>query len=195
MRCRNALTPFVTFKRRKRSAQSGLTLLELVFTLTLIGFLVGSILFLYIIALRGWSNLGHRSSVHEKLHFALERVVREVREANLLSVANHALRFRERVTNNGYIYYLYNASDSWVPSYNQTSYDLYRTSLTEAGIANDLSDDTFTYGNGDVIVTGLIPPASGTTITSSGNYAIVKLVGKEGDDTLTVRENVKPRNL
>ena len=177
--------------------QKGITLLEIVFTLTLIFVLVSSVLLVYIVVLRGWHNLGQRTDIHEKLHFSLERMVRDAREATAISVANHALRFtlRESGSSNSYIYYLYNASDSWVPDYHETTYELRRASLTEAGAANDISDDTFTYGAGDLIVTSLQPPTDDTSITSSGNYAIVRLVGVEGDTTLTVRGNVRPRNL
>ena len=178
------------------SAHRGLTLLEIVFSLTLVVFLVGAIFFLYVVSLRGQNQVGGRNDVHEKLHFALERVVRDVREAKALSVANHALRFtlREIGADSSYIYYLYNASDSWVPSYNQPTYDLYRAPLTAAGGVG-ISDDTFTYGSGDVIATDLLPPSTNTSVTSSGNYGVIKLGAKEGDDILTVRGNVRPRNV
>jgi Tfp pilus assembly protein PilW len=184
----------ITSRIGRTGRQNGLTLLELVFSLTLVVFLVFSIFLVYIVTLRGWDQIGHRTDLDEKLHFALERIVRDVREANDLVVADHAVRITERGTNNSYIYYLHNASDSWVPNYAQDTYDLRREALTAAGGAG-IGDDTFAYGNGDVIVTGLTPPSSGTNLTSSGNYAILKLVGKQEDDTMTVRGYVRPRNV
>ncbi|OGX04620.1 MAG: hypothetical protein A3G87_08255 [Omnitrophica bacterium RIFCSPLOWO2_12_FULL_50_11] len=177
-------------------SRKALTLLEIVFTLTLVVFISSSIVFLYIVSLRGWHQIGGRSDIHEKLHFALERVTRDVREARALSVANHALRFtlNENGRDTSYIYYLYNASDVWVPAYDESAYDLYRTSLTPAGSAG-IGDDAFTYGTGDVIVTGLEPPSAATAITSTSNHAVIKLGAKEGGDRLTVRGNVTPRNV
>jgi hypothetical protein len=177
-------------------SNKGMTLFEMVFTLTLVVFLVSSIFLIYIVTLRGWDQLGNRTDVDEKLHFALERVVRDVREANAISVADHALRFtiRESGTDNSYIYYLHNASDPWVPDYDESTYDLRRATLTAAGGAG-IADDTFTYGGGDVIAIALEPPSTNTSITSSGSYGIVKLGATEGDETLTVRGNVRPRNV
>ena len=170
--------------------RKGMTLLEVVFAITLIVFLVSAISFVYIVSLRGWTNLGHHSDVHEKLHFGLERIVRDVRGAKAMSIASHALRFTlyEGGVDNSYIYYLYNPSDPWIPAYNQTNYDLRRTSLS-GGIGG-----TFTYGSGEIIITNLKPPNS-TTITSSGNVASLTLVGQAGDDALTVRGYVRPRNV
>jgi hypothetical protein len=176
-------------------SRKAVTLLEIVFTLTLVVFLVSASFLIYIVTLRGWDELGDRTDLHEKLHFALERVVREVREGNELFVANHGLRFRERVTDDGFIYYLHNASDVWPPAYTQSAYDLRRASLTEAGVANDLIDDTFNYGDGTIIAIDLNPPASGTTITSTGNYAVITLQATSGDSTLSVRGNAKLRNV
>ena len=171
--------------------RKGITLLEIVFVITLIVFLIEAVVSVYIVSLQGWDNLGHRSDLHEKLHFGLERVVRDVRQAEAISVANNALRFtlKESGVDNSYIYYLYNASDSFPPAYNQSSYDMRRTALT-GGIGG-----TFTYGNGELIVTGLKPPSTYTTITSSGNLALLKLVGQAKNDTLTVQGYVRPRNL
>jgi Tfp pilus assembly protein PilW len=171
--------------------RNAFTLFEMVFTLVLISFLVSSVVFLYIVTIRGWDEVGHRTNIHEKLHFALEQVVRDVRNANAVSVANQALRFTlyEGGTNNSYIYYLHNASDTWVPAYNQTSYDLRRAALT-GGI-----NGTFTYGSGTIIATELLPPTGSTTITSSGNIATLNLVGTEGGHSLSVRGNVRPRNV
>jgi len=182
-----------TISRRSNqfaSRSTGLTLLEVVFALALVVFLVSAIMFVYVVALKASDLHGKRSDSRQKIQFALERVIRDVRLANAISVANHAVRFTvyESGSNNSYIYYLYNASDVWPPAYNQTSYDLRRTSLS-GGMSG-----TFTYGNGDLIATGLKPPAADTTMTSSGNVAQIKLVGLEGNETMTVSGYVRPRN-
>ncbi len=176
------------------SRQKGITLLEVLFTLSLIFILVSAIFLVYIAVLRGWDQLGRRNDLHEKLNFAVERIVRDVRNANAISVpaGTHSLRFtlNESGTNNSYIYYLYNASDSWVPNFNQASYDLRRAGPLAGGI-----NGTFTYGSGDLIITNLKPPSGNTSITISGNYAIVNLVSQSSTETLNVRGYVRPRNL
>lgn len=169
--------------------KTGLTLLEMIFTITLVVFLSTSISLIYMVSLKGWEHLGHRTDIHEKLHFALERIVRDVRPANALSVSNHALRFtlNEGGQMNSYIYYLYHASNSWPPVFNQTVYELRRSAL--AGGING----TFTYGSGELIATEVSPPPN-TTITSSGVAAFLKLSGLQEGDRLTIRGYVYPRN-
>lgn len=182
------LAPTLSTDNMRRN-NKGFTLLELVFTISLIVFLISSILFVYIVSMRSAYHQGNRTDLHEKLHFALERIVRDVRNANAISVGSNALRFtlNESGTDNSYIYYLYNSSDVWPPAYSQSSYELKRTSLS-GGIAG-----TFTYGNGDLIATGINPPSS-STITSSSGVAQLKLSSTLGNDTMAVSGYVRPRN-
>lgn len=175
--------------RAMRNKKNGFTLLEIVFTLTLIVFLISSVLFIYIVVMRNSYNQGNRTDLHEKLHFALERVVRDVRNANAISVANNAIRFtlNESGSDNSYIYYLYNISDVWPPAFNQTTYEMRRASL--AGGING----TFTYGAGDLMTTGLRAP-SYSSITNSGNVARIRLNASMGNDTLVISGYARPRN-
>lgn len=167
--------------------RNGITLLEIVFAITLIVFLMSAVSFVYIVSLRGWASLGHHSDLHEKLHFGLERMIRDVRQANAVVVANHSLRFtvNENGVDNTYLYYLHNPLDTWVPAYNQPTYDLRRVSV---------GGGPFVYGSGELIITGLKSPTD-TTITSVGNTAIIAFAGQDHDDRLTVRGYVHPRNL
>ena len=169
--------------------QSGLTILELLFALVLVVFLVTSISMIYVITIKGWDNLGHRSDLHKKLIFGLERIGRDVSEAKDIAVSNQSLRFtlREAAGDVSYIYYLHNASDSWPPNFNQASYNLMRTNLT-GGI-----NGTFTYGTGEIIVTNLKPPAF-TNMALSGDTATLTLTGQEKNDSITVRQAVCARN-
>ena len=178
----------------RRAGSKGFTLLEIVFSLALIVFLVTSILFVYIVSLRGWENLGHRTDLHEKLHFGLERMTRDLRESVRMDVSDHSVIFvlPTGISPNFYtfcIYYLYNPNDSWPPAYNQPSYEL-RRAVT--GIGNIGS---FTYGSGDTIITNLRPPAADTSITAAGNVLMIKLTAFEDDDQLTVQGYVHPRNI
>ena len=169
--------------------ESGIMVLEILFAIVLVAFLTTSVSLIYIISLQGWQNLGHRSDLHEKISFGLDRLAREVSEANDLSVANHSLRFTvyESGLNQSFIYYLYHPADAWPPAYSQTSYNLMRTSLT-GGISG-----TFVYGSGELIVNNLKPPGS-TSITASGDVAILTLTGQEGADSITIRQRICARN-
>lgn len=171
-----------------------MTLLEIIFTITLVTFLIGAISFVYIVSLRGWKNLGQHTDLHEKLHFGLERIIRDVRQANNLSVAGHALRFtvHEAAVNNSYIYYLHNPSDC-PPAYtnNQAAYDLRR-----AGLAGGIFG-AIPCGAGELIISGLKRPdgVNDTQITGAGNLAFLTLVGQDENETSVVRGHVHPRNI
>ena len=181
-----------------RRGQTGLTLLEAIFALALVFLLIGAIFLVYLSLLQGWDQIGRRDDLREKLQFGLERVIRDVRHANAISVANHALRFtaNESGSDASYIYYLYNSSDVWPPNYNQASYDLRRVSLS-GGL-----NGTFTYGSGDLILTALRPP-NNTTITTTDPYtglscthcAVIALAAQSSTETLNVRGYVRPRNI
>lgn len=178
------------------SRERAFTLLEVVFTVALVAFLASAVAYVYVVTLRSWHNLGHRTDLHEKLHFGLESVIREVRKADaiLIKTDEHAIRFtlNEGGTDNNYIYYLYNNADGWPLSFKQSTYELRRASMT----AGALNTATFKYENGEFILPGLVPPPKGTSITSagSGKVASIQLMGIEGSDTLTVRGYVRIRN-
>lgn len=167
-----------------RNKKSGFTLLEVVFTITLIVFLIGTVLLVYIAVLRGSYHMGSRVDLHEKLHFALERMVRDLRPANAVSAENNAITFtrRENDVDTNYRYYLYNPMDSWPPAYNQDAYDLKRAAVTG-----------FTYGSGDLIAAGLKPP-SHTTMSISEKVARIRLSAESGSDSLTISGYARPRN-
>ncbi len=191
-----AALPQCCFAAFGNDTQRGITLLEIVFAISLIAFLVSSVAFIYVVSLRGWENLGHRTDLHEKLHFALERVVRDVRNANALSVNNHTLVFtlNENGWTNTYQYYLYSPNDSCPPVFNQNTYELRRMRTVSCNPNGVCVASSSVCGTGELIVTGLKPP-NDTTITSSGNVAMIKLTAFEEDDKLTVQGDVHPRNM
>ena len=160
-------------------------------------FLVSAVMAVYIVSLQGWDNLGHRNDIREKLHFAVERMVRDVREAKAISVTSNALMLtlNESGSDNNYIYYLHNSSDSCPMTYSQATYDLRRTTFTSGSLPATLNCARFTYGSGEIIAKGLTPPTGNTSITKTGNYAALKLEGIEGNDKLTIRGEVRARNV
>ena len=180
-----------------RRNKKGFTLLEVVFTITLIVFLISSVLFVYIVAFRNSYYMGNRTDIHEKLHFALERMIRDIRAANSVSVTSNAITFALHEGNSdvSYYYYLYNALGSWVPPAAQTFNSQLTYDLRRAAVSN------FHYGDGDIIATALDSPAtSNTTIAISGNVAQLQLSatlgnGQFGSDRLAVSGYVRPRNV
>lgn len=180
-------------KRRR-----GVSLLEMLFVISLITLLVGTMMFLYVIVLRGWDQYGKRTDLAEKLNFTLERMLRDVRKAKAITppapMNSHSIRFTlcegsPTCTDNSYIYYLYHASNTWPPAFNQTSYELRRAPLS-GGI-----NGTFTYGAGDLIALGIKPPPE-TDISYSGTVVeIKKLAASDASETITVSGAVRPRNV
>ena len=170
--------------------KKGLTLLEMIFTLALISLLISSLIFLYTVVLRSSTQIGKSSDLEEKLSFGLEQIVRDVRNANAVKahVTYRTLRFT--LGSQSYIYYLYNVNDAWPPNYNQSAYEL-RKAPVSGGI-----DGSFTYGAGDLIVTGLKPPNETRFEQSSvTNVFTAILTGLDNEETYTVRGNIRPRNV
>lgn len=179
----------------------GLTLLEVVFVMALLALIVGTAMFLYVTILKGWDQYGRRTDVRGKIQFALENMVRDARKANAINIPaqTNALCYTvcegSPCANTSYLYYLYNASNSWTPapvSYNQTAYQLRKINLSNCA---SVTINALTYGTGDLITSEL---NNATTITSSGNVAQINLIGTSLNGNLhediQVRGYVRPRN-
>jgi len=142
--------------------------------LILISILASAIVFLYVVILKSWDQFGRRSDVRAKIQFALEQTVRDVRNANQMSIASNQLRFK--VGSTSYAYYLNN------------SIELRKVTLGDASHFND----AIASGSGDLVASGL---TNATTLTSSGNIAQINLVGLDSNETLRVRGYARPRNV
>lgn len=168
----------------------GVTLIELVIALLLFAVLMTAAAFAMNPILLAWSSQQDRMGLQRQVQQGLEKALRDLRLANALqNDASDAIRYtvRESGTNNSYILYLYNASDTWPPAFNQTSYQLRKASLS-GGIGG-----TFTYGSGDLLMRDIQPPAT-SDLSVSGKSATLDLTLIQGDETFRLLERVKGRN-
>jgi len=175
---------------RCRSAQ-GVTLIELVISLVLMSVLGWVAVTIFNVVLLGWSNQVERAGIDTQLDRAVEVMARDLREAIAIqSTAGYdEVRYSEDSSTH-HIFYLYHASDSYVPppAFNQTTYELRKTALT-GGLGG-----TFTYGDGDLLLADVLPPAT-TDLSASGNLVILDLSVQREDETVRARTQVRPRNL
>ena len=162
----------------------------------LFSFLSASVVLLLRVVLVNWSSQETRSGIDINLDRGIEEMERDLRKAtSVQSTANYdEIRYAQRQgassTYNYYIYYLYNAGDSYVPptNFSQASYRLRRGTLS-GGI-----NGTFTYGSGDAVVNDVLPPPT-SDLSLSGNLVTIDLSVKRGDETIRSRTRVRPRNL
>ena len=172
------------------TTSNGVTLIELVISLLLFSVLMTAVAFSMNPILLAWSSQQDRMELQRQVQHGLEKAIRDLRVADALqNDANDAIRYtvRESGTDNSYILYLYNASDSWPPAFNQTSYQLRKASLS-GGISG-----TFTYGSGDLLMRDIQPPTT-SDLSVSGKVAILDLTLIRGDETFRLTERVKRRN-
>jgi len=168
--------------------KKGLTLIELMMVIVLFVILTAVVVYILRAVLLSWSSQETRSGVDISLDRGIEEMVRDLREARQVSVVNNdETRFTHDLTNY-YIYYLYNAGDSYPPSFNQSSYQLKKATLT-GGISG-----TFTYGSGDIKIIDVLPPPT-SDLSLSSNLITIDLSIKRADETIRSRTQVRPRNL
>lgn len=170
-------------------ALNGFTLIETIITIIMLIVLTGGIVYVFRAGLLGWSSQEKRTGIDINLDRGIEEIVRDLREAKEAQSASgsHEIRFTPDQSTY-YIYYFYNANDSYPPAFNQDTYELKKTTLS-GGI-----NGTFTYGSGQVIVTDVIKPST-STLSLSSNLITIDLSITRADETIRSRTQVKPRNL
>lgn len=171
--------------------EKGMTLVELIIAAALTSVLAAAAVMVFNTVLLSWSAQTQRAGTDTQLGRAVEVMVRDLRQAT--QVQSAAGRDEVRYTLDGvnfYIYYLYHASDSYVPppAFTQSSYQLRRAVLA-GGIGG-----TFTYGAGTLVVSEVLPPPT-SDLSLSGNLLTVDLSAGSDDETLRIRTQVRPRNL
>lgn len=169
----------------------GFTLIEMMITIGMFVILAATAFYVFRAALLVWSSQESRGGIDVSIGRGVEQVVRDLRSARQAqSITDYnEIRFTQD-TVTYYIYYLYNAGDSYVPppNFNQSSYQLMKAQLT-GGMAG-----TFTYGAGDIILTDVLPPST-STLSMSENLITIDLSVKTRDETIRSRTKVRPRNL
>ncbi|MFA4889689.1 MAG: hypothetical protein WC628_08990 [Candidatus Omnitrophota bacterium] len=157
-------------------------------TIVMFVILTGVIVYILRVVLLSWSSQETRAGIDISLDRGIEEMVRDLREARQVSTVNNdEIRFTQDLTAY-YIYYLYNASDSYPSSFNQGAYQLRKAALS-GGISG-----TFTYGSGDIKIIDVLPPPT-SDLSFNSNLITLDLSIKRGDETIRSRTQVRPRNL
>ena len=160
-------------------------------TIILFVILTAASVFIFRAVLLSWSSQETRAGIDIELDRAIEEIVRDLREAKEIQStdAYDEIRFTQDETDY-FIYYLYNGDDSYAPppAFNQATYELRKADLT-----GDI-DGTFTYGDGKIILSDVLPPDT-TDLSVSSNLATIDLSVARGDETIRSRTDVRPRNL
>jgi len=173
-----------------RAGSRGVTLVELIIAFLLFSVLMTAVAFSVNPILLALASQQDRLELQRQLQHGLERAIQDLRLANAFqSDASDAIRFtvRESGTDNSYILYLYNASDTWPPTYSQIRYQLRKAPLS-GGIGG-----TFTYGSGGLLMRDVKPPPA-SDLSVSGSVATLELTLVRGDEAFRVLERVKRRN-
>jgi len=166
-------------------------LIELMIAIVLMSALGTAAVLIFNVVLRSWSVQTERQGTDVQLDRAVEEMTRDLRQA--AQIQSTAGRDEVRYTQDGsnfYIFYLYHASDSYAPppAFNQASYQLRKGTLS-GGISG-----TFTYGSGTLMASNILPPPT-SDLSVSGNLLTVDMSSQNGDETVRVRTQVRPRNL
>lgn len=165
----------------------GFTLLELLIAIVMLTVLVLVSVYVFHVIMSVWVSQETRSGVDITLDAAVEKTVRDIREAKAISSSNDQIRFTKDNVNY-YIYYLYNQNDPYPPSFNQASYQLQKTTLS-GGI-----NGTFSYGSGQVIVSSILPPPT-SILSITTNVVDIDLSMVRGNETIRAKTEVTARNL
>jgi hypothetical protein len=137
--------------------------------------------------LLNWYFSEKRAGVEIGIDRCIEIMARDLREGKAVQSSNDEIRFTQDAANY-YIYYFYNANDSYPLQFNQSSYEIRKAALT-GGIGG-----AFTYNSGTVIMTDALPPPT-SDLSMSGNIVTVDLTMKRGDESIRSRTQIRPRNI
>lgn len=166
--------------------KKGLTLIELMIVIVMFVILTAVTVYIFRAILLSWYSQEKRAGIDISLDIGIEKMIRNLREATAISSTNDdEIRF---TTDDDYIYYLYNEDDSYPPAFDQDTYELRETTLT-GGISG-----TFTYGDGTILATDVLPPPT-SDLSISGNIITIDISIKRSDETIRSRTDVRPRNL
>jgi len=167
--------------------RKGMSLVETVIATVLVVVLTITIAYVFRAVILSWAAGEGRLGLDINLDRGMFEMVRDLREAKAVSSVNSdELRFT--TTDDTYhIYYFYNASDAYPPTFNQSSYEIRKATLDgslTAGLVNA----------GRVIVSNVLPPST-SDLSYSSNTATITLGVKKDNETLTSSIQVRPRNL
>lgn len=173
----------------------GFTLLEIVIVLMLFSVLLGVVGSLFLVGLRAWDSGYVRTGIREDESYAMEKVVRDLKEMAVSSLGQyssiaHTVDYND-LDGNTHVFYLYNSDDSAFDStYGESFYDLRKADTTQG--------DDPALGDGVMILGDLVSPdaaAPATALTIDGNEVTLDFVVQRADEIVRTRTKIRPRNL
>jgi len=171
-----------------KKRDKGFTLLEMLLVVFMAPVIIGMIAYMFQVVLAAWSTQGSRIGVAVSVNKATREVTRDLRNAKGTgSQHDNEIRF----TTDGssyYIFYLYNASDTYPPAFTQGSYQLKKTVLSGN------MTGTFIYGSGDLIARDIMPPPA-TNLSLTAPIIKIDLTAQQGSSITRSVSIVKPRNI
>lgn len=172
----------------------GLTLIELMITIVMFAILAVVSMYVFRAILLSWSSQEARTGIDTDLNMGIEEMRRDLVQAKDVntSVNSDELRFITSA-DTYYIYYLYNGNDSYPPVFNQSVYELRKAQLSGV-VGGDLSTGTFSYGDGELVISDVLPPAA-SDLSFAGNVVTADLSLTRSSETVRLRTQIKPRNL
>lgn len=167
--------------------KKGLTLLELMMAVMMLGILAGVSVSVLRAVLLSWSGQEARAGLKISLYRGIEEAARDLRAAREVQSANNEIRFTRDLTDY-YIYYLYNADDPYPPGFNQDTYEL-RKAVLSGGMSG-----VFTYGSGEIKAVDVLPPPD-SDLSLGANLITLDFTITAKDETMRLKTRVRPRNL
>ncbi|MEA3347344.1 MAG: prepilin-type N-terminal cleavage/methylation domain-containing protein [Candidatus Auribacterota bacterium] len=173
---------------KKKKISKGLTLVELLMVVALMSVLVVVTSFVFVAVFKSWGFEIAKAQVKQEAGWGIEKMDRELKELLLITAAEqYSIVFWSDVNENG----VQDANESITYSWSGTPGDnLTRNdgSVTSA-LSNDVQSFQLSYynGSGNPLVFP-VTPANIRLIT-------INLATKKEDETITIRSNVRPRNL
>ena len=175
----------------------GFTLIETLIVLLLLAILLGISGSLFMVSLRAWDTGRIRTGIREDVSYAMEKVVRDLKEMALRSLSQyssiaHTVQYDDFAGNN-YVFYLYNVNDSsFDSSYTESLYNLYKANTSEG--------EDPALGDGVLILRDLVSPdatspAAALSIDPNSTQVTLDLVVQRSDERVRIRTKIRPRNL
>ncbi len=178
-----------------RKYKRGFTLLETLIALSLFSVLICVSAYLFTVGLRVWSTGSLRTEIREDTSYAMDKVVRNLKEMALRSLSQyssiaHTVQYNDSAGNT-YVFYLYNADDATLDStYGENIYDLRKADID--------GGDAPANGDGVLILKDLVSPdaaAPATALTVGDSLVTLDFVVQRSDEIVRIRTKVRPRNL
>lgn len=182
-------------RKETKAGNQGFTIVEMLIVLLLLGVLSGVGNSLFRAGLYAWDAGRIRTGIREDLSYAMEKMVRDLKEiangslAQYTSIAN-TIQVNER-QGDTYLFYLYNEHDpSFDSNYSESLYSLRKANMTQG--------DDPALGEGALILRNLVSPDAAPPATAlhiDGSQVTLDLVLQRSEETVWIRTMVRPRNL